>query len=784
MIRTILLEAARNMDESGNRDDWRRKRSLLAQDQDDATSKSKGASLLSISVDEHQEAGAQDPVTRHRMARLRREADSAARDALAEAPLAAEVKPNNERPAVKEASASESAAPAPSSMIGNWRDRLLGPTVPAAAMVQPVVPDMASYDQSDHDDVRWKPLIDPMKVIGGITRSKLLIVSTTLVGALMGVAIALSTPKMYQAWTEMIVDPRNLKLSDQELTVGNLPSDATLAVVENQVRVLTSGSVLTKVVDKLNLAEDPEFNGTAGGGFSVRSFLRSLISRDDTAAGDSAGRRHTLATTHLAEALTIERGANTFVVSIGAKTEDAEKSALIANTMTEVFMQTFGELQAGTAGRATDELSARLNEMRKSVETAERKVEAFKAENELIDPQGRLITDDEIQRVNDQLTAARSRTLELNARAASTRGLGVDAVLSGTLPEAISSPTINELRAQYAALTQEADRAAVRLGPRHPERLAIEAQLTGARERIATELRRVAASIQVELKRAVQMEQELAARLAQLKVRQGSVGDELVTLRELERDVTAKRAVYEAFLLRARETGEQRDINSANVTVISTASPPLQSTGPSRAMISIAGMLLGFASGVGIGALRGALESLRDTANRRARAKPVSRRRPEETTGSEPDARGTAPRPEARTTPSLVVASAREHPVVDQPMSGPLMQPPAGEVGFASPYPPYPQAGYGPKLPPQAGYGPAVTAPGYAAPYPYPPAYKPQSAGHYPWSPVPQQAAPAPQVPRAEPPAAQNQIDEISESLREVRKELNQLRERRTRRYF
>lgn len=767
MIRTILLEAARNMDESGNRDDGRRKRSLLAQDQHAATPKSKGASLLSISVDEHEEAGAQDPVTRHRMARLRREADRAA---IAEAPHAAEVKPNN----VKDASASEGAASTPSSMIGNWRDRLLGPTVPAAAMVQPVVPDTASYDQSDHDDVRWKPLIDPMKVIGGITRSKLLIASTTLVGALMGVAIALSTPKMYQAWTEMIVDPRNLKLSDQELTVGNLPSDATLAVVENQVRVLTSGSVLTKVVDKLNLAEDPEFNGTAGGGFSVRSFLRSLISRDDTATGDSAGRKHTLATTHLAEALTIERGANTFVVSIGAKTEDAEKSALIANTMTEVFMQTFGELQAGTAGRATDELSARLNEMRKSVEAAERKVEAFKAENELIDPQGRLITDDEIQRVNDQLTAARSRTLELNARAASTRGLGVDAVLSGTLPEAINSPTINELRAQYAALTQEADRAAVRLGPRHPERLAIEAQLTGARERIATELRRVAASIQVELKRAVQMEQELAARLAQLKVRQGSVGDELVTLRELERDVTAKRAVYEAFLLRARETGEQRDINSANVTVISTASPPLQSTGPSRAMISIAGMLLGFASGVGIGALRGALESLRDTANRRARAKPVSRRRPEETTGSESDARPTAPAPRAEVA-APPDARLAEYPAADQAIPAPLpvqpqpMHPPAGQPtpqgGFVQSYAPYSQAGYDAAVPPQ---------PGYHTPYPYPP----QPAGYHPWPPV------QPQVPRTEPPAAQNQIDEISESLREVRKELNQLRERRSRRYF
>ncbi|MGO4842992.1 succinoglycan biosynthesis protein exop, partial [Rhizobiaceae sp. 2RAB30] len=93
--------------------------------------------------------------------------------------------------------------------------------------------------------------------------------------------------------------------------------------------------------------------------------------------------------------------------------------ALIANTVTDVFLQTSGELQAGTAGRAADELNARLDELRKGVEQAERKVEAYRAENDLVDAQGRLISDDEIIRLNDQLGIARARTLELNARAAS-----------------------------------------------------------------------------------------------------------------------------------------------------------------------------------------------------------------------------------------------------------------------------------------------------------------------------------------------------------------------------
>ncbi|TIN45120.1 MAG: hypothetical protein E5Y30_45685, partial [Mesorhizobium sp.] len=69
---------------------------------------------------------------------------------------------------------------------------------------------------------------------------------------------------------------------------------------------------------------------------------------------------------------------------------------------------------------------------------------------------------------NEQLSVARARTLELNARAASARSVDVNSVLTGTLPEEINSNTMSDLRSQYASLKQEADRAAIRFGPRHP----------------------------------------------------------------------------------------------------------------------------------------------------------------------------------------------------------------------------------------------------------------------------------------------------------------------------
>ena len=73
-----------------------------------------------------------------------------------------------------------------------------------------------------------------MQVVRAVGKSKALIVTTTILGAALGIAIALSTPKKYEATTELIVDPRDLKLTDRDLTQSVIASDATLAIVESR----------------------------------------------------------------------------------------------------------------------------------------------------------------------------------------------------------------------------------------------------------------------------------------------------------------------------------------------------------------------------------------------------------------------------------------------------------------------------------------------------------------------------------------------------------------------
>jgi uncharacterized protein involved in exopolysaccharide biosynthesis len=456
----------------------------------------------------------------------------------------------------------------------------------------------------------WQPLIDPVKVISGVMNSKRLIAAFTIAGALLGVYVAISTPKKYVSSAEVLVDPRNLNLTEQSLTDPGLSTEATLAIVENQAKVITSANAINKVVDELHLTKDPEFNGIGHGGIGAFvADLRSLLSGSGKKESDV---KRQLAAQNLAQSIDVEREGKTFIVRVSARTNDPEKSALIANTVVKVFEQTSSQLQEKTATHAANELTSRLAELRTGVEKAERKVAAFRASHDLVDAQGKLISDDRIVRLNDQLSAATARASELSARAATAKSADINSVLNGSLPEQVNSPLMAQLRAQYSALKQQGDRLAARLGPRHPQRQAIEAQLAGARAQIQAELKRIVASIGIDLKRAQDLQQNLSSQLTEMKKRHARINSDLVTLHELERDAKAKRDVYESYLLRARQTDEQKDISTANISVISTAFPPLNPDGPSRSVISVVGALLGFLLGIGIGAGRGAWASLRE----------------------------------------------------------------------------------------------------------------------------------------------------------------------------
>jgi polysaccharide biosynthesis transport protein len=459
-----------------------------------------------------------------------------------------------------------------------------------------------SYQKAEpnHDD--GAPLIDPRFVFRSVRNWRALIAATTMLGGFAGLYVAVNTPHLYFSAATVVIDPRNYKVIENDLNPDVFLSEAALAIVDSQVSLMRSPRVLEKVAIKLKLAKDEEFNGTNANG--IGSFMTLLSSEKVDDFQGSALR-------YLSEHMSAERSPKTFVVNVGAYSQNPEKAALIANTIVDVYLEEQASTRSDTAKRTSGELGSRLDNLKDQVEKAERKVEAFKSENNLAGAQGRLIEDEEMLRVNDQLSAARSTTITLNSRAESAKSATVEAVAQGGLPEEVASTALIALRSQFVAAKQRHDGLAAKLGPMHPDLKQASNEMDSLRGAISGEIGRIRAAIQTDLKRAVETEQSLAKRLAQLKARQGGSGDAQVQLRELEREAASARTVYEQYLLRARETGEQGNINANNVQKISEARAADAPEGASRKFIVLGGLIAGFIAGLGMAIAKGMFDALK-----------------------------------------------------------------------------------------------------------------------------------------------------------------------------
>ena len=419
--------------------------------------------------------------------------------------------------------------------------------------------------------------IDLQRILSVLWRGKAIILSAVAASLLIAVAFVLIVPHRYTAVTQILIDPTDLHAVGNELTPTNQANDATVLLVESQVRVLTSDSVLRRVVKTEGLDKDPEFAGQAA------------------AEGIDAS---TAALNALKRKVGVKRAERTYVVDVSVTTREAAKSARIANAIAQAYLQEQTDVRSDAARQISQSLSSRLTELKDRVRAAEDRVEAFKARNNILGASGQLVNEQQLTEMNNQLTASRARTAAARARLDQVQQLQLSKNEPGAFPEAIQSQTITALRSQYAEVMRREAEQMTSLGARHPAVIEIRAEAERLRHMIDDEVRRIALSARTEYEGARANEEMLAANLEKLKSNAVTTNEAMVTLRELDRDVQANRAVYEAFLVRARETGEQERLDTKNIRVISPAAAPLyRSYPPSNALLALGAVLFGVLGG-------------------------------------------------------------------------------------------------------------------------------------------------------------------------------------------
>lgn len=124
----------------------------------------------------------------------------------------------------------------------------------AQAGVQPRAQQETSSVSPVAHQQRWVlPSVGVSDIINWLLRYWWLIVLMALVGAAAGITFGKTAKPRFTAGTDILVAPSNLQLVPNDVYATNQQAESQLMDIESKLRLLTSGNVLQRVVDELNL---------------------------------------------------------------------------------------------------------------------------------------------------------------------------------------------------------------------------------------------------------------------------------------------------------------------------------------------------------------------------------------------------------------------------------------------------------------------------------------------------------------------------------------------------
>ena len=447
----------------------------------------------------------------------------------------------------------------------------------------------------------------------GFLRRQYPVIIFTAVLALSVSAIYLRiTPPTYTAQVRVLFgNPKAQFVQQQSLLAAEASIDTTQ--LESQMQILKSKAIATSVINQLKLADDPDFKDSGRALRSVWQRIRGWFGGmpPDLQTGQP-DRRMDQIVTAFDDRLSAVRLGFSSVIEISFSASNAERAAEIANAIANAYIVDQLNAKFDASRAATAWLQDRLTELGRQALTAEREVNTFKSQNNIVAAGGKLMDEQQVTELNSRLVASRAQTSEALARlnqletilasnSAESASIGS---LDASGSEALSNPIINNLRQQYLENARREVEYSGRLGKDHLAVVNLRTQMRGIRASILDEVRRLAETSRSDFEVAKQRQEEIEKQLALAVSQSRTTNSAEPAMRELETSAKGYRNLYETFLQRYMGSVQQESFPISEARVISPAAPPVNKSKPKTGMIVALGIFGGIALGTALGFLR------------------------------------------------------------------------------------------------------------------------------------------------------------------------------------
>lgn len=415
-----------------------------------------------------------------------------------------------------------------------------------------------------------------------------------IAGIFVGLAVlyVLTATKIYESSAVIHIGQTGSAASNPGIRGASAASWETLDALKSMAAGITNGAVILRVVDKLNLREDPDFLKPQDGGYSD-SELVEIIGRSVSSE--------------------LVRGTRDIFIRV------KDRSPERARDMTQAFIDEFQvliqEQNVENSERTRKLLQIEAEEQLKRVTQAEEKVQAFREKHADVplEEEGGL-ANARLADLDALLSKAATDVIERKAE------FDQLALVSDDDPEAILDigSESNQDHIQKLLLARDEKKASFfrieqQYEPGHPTYESYKGDLEGLNNEVRNVALKVAETIRKNYERAVAREKDLSQTVAEQKRTLLGVESFRNQFRALKRSVDAAYATYQRLLDKMNETDASDGFDETVVRVFSPPMVPVKPVSPKKkVVVGIAGFFgsfVGLAVVLGIGLMDRKLHS-------------------------------------------------------------------------------------------------------------------------------------------------------------------------------
>ena len=429
-----------------------------------------------------------------------------------------------------------------------------------------------------------------------------LIAFVVCISVLLCIAFLWASDVEYKSTAEILIDPRPKQLLEREVAPTGLGSSSLgpdTLLLDSQIEVIQSPSVLDKVIELHGLAGDPQYGKAQAG--DVKSSIKSLvrwISRGPQSemVPDEGPRDRALRM--LMEGLRVERKGNTYVVAISMRSTDRFKAAEIANSISSIYVNESNSASSTVAQEAATSLTQRLEKLQREATAANQKVEEYRKQNGLTGSPDNLVVEQQLRELNTLLTSARAATKEEEALWKEVEAVSSSQPAQLSAISKLESPLLSQLRLQLAAAVADEQAQSARFLPKHPLAQAAMLGRKAIEKVVAAEIQGIIIRQKVKYDAALRKERDIESKVKDLESKSTQLRMASVELNELIADAKMRQDMLGSFMNRARLAVEQVGLPASTIRIIARATPATRPSWPPAQLLFTASALLGGVLGV------------------------------------------------------------------------------------------------------------------------------------------------------------------------------------------